>query len=594
MEPDTIPAIPPNGRPFAPPGAPHNGAPNSVHGVGAGQNGTGGVDSDRCPRHNALRLRYNGRAWCRFCENNNVRSLGLFRIFLNLSQWGLALCLPLLIVSLILLAPTNRVDNPKTKRVEYSLTRDYYQALAFPAAFAAAGIATMVGRTALQLRRARTPDPDDDLTHWYEPLHALRDWFLLSLVVSIPYGLAVRYLPPADNLFLFLLIRIPMLFVLCGIGLLLLDLIKVITPGAILPTRDRMPALLFYGALMSLAFLWTQGFLSNLALHRSDRSLLIWSICLTSLFALTGIATYVTAQFLIAKSDRAQLPAPATIAMVGPSNVGKTVFVARAYHLLGSVLPGNFSLAPTESSRISLGPILRRLEQDREWPYPTDRREISDLPFVLKDGLEELVRFHWMDLPGAAFTAPDQYVEARRAFNLHLENTDAVAFLLDARDLLKVRDYGELSYGHIYREVAERLYLRLKEIGPGARPVPLAIILTQCDRVDPKDRPALEHRVRTLSNYWKHLARQAGLSAPPIQIFRTAAVLLPYSRDGMRNHMPLGSEPLPSLNCREPLLWLAAKVLRNQVGVLESASGFSLGNDIQRIVVRLEMLARPR
>ncbi len=83
--------------------------------------------------------------------------------------------------------------------------------------------------------------------------------------------------------------------------------------------------------------------------------------------------------------------------------VGKSVFLSRSYDLMKkqSIHP-LIRMEPTEESEAALQDKLRELDQRRQWPFGDV--EVSKIPFRLCYGPYELVRFNWMDLPGAAFT----------------------------------------------------------------------------------------------------------------------------------------------------------------------------------------------
>jgi len=283
-------------------------------------------------------------------------------------------------------------------------------------------------------------------------------------------------------------------------------------------------------------------------------------------------------------------PIPATIALVGPSYAGKTVFLSRAYSLLRSVRGGFINLEPTPESNAYINRILDDLDKNRTWPPGSV--QASDLPFSLKYGMNEMVRFMWLDLPGKVFTDPDDpaYTLQVARFKQHLVNADAVAMIIDGEQLAQaVEGGGELLNQHIYKEVAEVLHKRLKEVGEGARSVPLAVIITKSCLASEASQRKFRAYVQDIINGWFLLAEQSGLGKrPAVKVFLSSAVV---TKRGQPNNPPLAPTPLMSEQCMEPVMWLASQIMRANMSLLDHAAGFHGRADLPEYILQLESLS---
>jgi len=432
---------------------------------------------------------------------------------------------------------------------------------------------------------------------WFHPTHALRDGAVIALLSSPVYGLLLYFgkdLPligvPQESVRGWLLLRAPVVFCTMFAALKSATYMKWVTPETLVPPVANDNAYIaWYGLLLVACYLPISNWFARFAWEQPGLGLLTAATTVAVVAFIVYLALRIYIQIQAAKLGGAHKgPIPSTIAIVGPSNTGKTVFFCRAYSLLQATRRGMVNLNPTPQSLSAISSHIDILENKREWPPPTVQAD--EVPFSLYHGLKEMIQFNWLDLPGGVFNQPNapQFQAQAQKFNQHLINSDAVAMLIDANDLVKGLN-GSMPYEQIYQEVTRQLYSRLQQVGQGARPVPLAIIVTQCCRVEPREVLLFPARLENLANLWQNLSVQVGLPRPPVKIFLSSAVV---NNRGKNNAVPAQPSPLRSQNCMEPVIWLAAQTTRLNMGLVDAVQGFSGKSDLQLAVLRLEALCR--
>lgn len=543
-----------------------------------------------CPVHRTNLVDYNGQQWCHFCAAEKHDYFEQFRRWFVFLQWGMVAAVPLCIVGLAALAPVSKVAASDTP------PQAFWWWLLLPTVFMTAYASVMLGHMTLRglfsvIRQTSR------LLPWFNPAYMLRDAWAIAIISSPVYTLLLYYgqsiphlIGAAESVNSWLAHRAWIILLINFLAILFLDRVRWINSDAILPHgSDRHRYILWYALISVASYLYIQHWLAALAMSQPGPGLFLVALGLL----LLCVTVYLVISVMLRLSARRvgggqQGPIPATIALVGPSNAGKTVFLARAYSLLNTVRAGMLNLEPTAQSKQAIDPILKELEDARQWPPGTVKA--ADIPFGLFYGLDEIVRFHWLDLPGAVFTNiedPRYQAEITR-FSQQLENADAVAMVVDAEDLAAALGKSSIRYEHIYYHVTKTLYTRLRNIGKAARPVPLAVIVTKSCLVEPSKRLRLPAALRNLCDFWRNLAHQGGLSSPPVKIFLTSAVVT--GRQG-GNSLPPQPEPLVSDHCVEAVLWLAAQTMRANLNVLDLASGFHGRSDLQSSILRLEATA---
>ena len=466
--------------------------------------------------------------------------------------------------------------------------------LLLPTTFLASCVALIVGQTTIRWYQQFTGE-HAVLLPWFHPTHALRDCAFVALLSSPIYAALIyfgRELPLIGTAQIsvrgWLLWRAPIVFLATFAALKFLVNQKWTTPDTLVPPVAKTNLYIaWYGFLLVVLYLWINGFLSRWAFSRPGAGILIAALVIGSIALVSYLAVRVLVRVQIDNFGALRKgPIPATIAIVGPSNTGKTVFFCRAYSLLGAVRRGMIGLNPTPQSMSAMATHIYELETRRKWPAPTVNAD--EVPFSLYHGLDEMIQFKWLDLPGGVFNQPNapQFQSQALHFDQHLINSDAVAMLIDANDLVAAAN-GPIQHEQIYQDVARRLHQRLKNVGVGARPVPLAIIVTQCCRVNSKDTLRFQSRLANLSSFWQNLAMQCGLPRPPVRIFLSSAVV--NSLSDSSNGVP-SKGPLRSQNCMEPVIWLAAQTARMNMGLMDAVQGFDGRSELQLAILRLEAL----
>ena len=549
-----------------------------------------------CPAHPAVTmLSYGGQQWCRFCAINKQRVVDDYRRFLMIAHWGLVASVPLFFFGLAAFAPIS----PFIPIGEQP--RSFWLWLLLPTTFLTACLALMIGHTTIRWWQRLSSD-SFLLLPWFHPTHALRDFTAVALLSSPIYAALIyfgRELPligaAQETTRGWLLWRAPIVFLTTFVALKILTHFKLSTPDTLVPPvaverQNRFIA--WYGIVLALCYLSVNKYLSQWAMSRPGSGVLMVAVAIGSVALVCYLGLRILIRLQATKLGAVRSgPIPATIAIVGPSNTGKTVFFCRAYSLLQTVRRGMVNLSPTPQSLSAMSSHIDDLENRRKWPPPTVQP--SEVPFSLYHGLDEMIQFKWLDLPGEVFNnpnAPQHQVNAQH-FDQHLINSDGVAMLIDANDLVAAMN-GPIKHEQIYLEIARRLHTRLQQIGPGARPVPLALIVTQCCRVGPEDLLKLPRRLANLENLWQNLAMQCGLPRPPVKIFLSSAVV--NDRSDPTNSVPsvYKERALRSRNCMEPVIWLAAQTARMNIGLMDDIMGLNGHSELQLAILRLEALCQ--
>lgn len=544
-----------------------------------------------CPLHpTAPLLSYSGQQWCRFCAANKQRVVDQASRYLTLTHWGIVASVPIFFVGLAALAPVI-AGLPVGEQ-----PRNFWWWLLLPTTFVTSCLVLLLGHITIRLWQ-RAKNASFALLPWFHATHALRDGAVIALLSSPVYAFLLYFgkdLPligvPQGSVRGWLLWRAPLIFCTTFAALKAATYLKWVTPETLVPPINNQDSYIsWYGLLLVGIYLPISSLFANLAVKQPGVGILTAAVALGLVATVVYLALLIYIRTQAAKLGGAHKgPIPSTIAIVGPSNTGKTVFFCRAYSLLQATRRGMVNLNPTPQSLSAISSHIDTLENKREWPPPTVQAD--EVPFSLYHGLKEMIQFNWLDLPGGVFNQPNapQFQSQAQKFNQHLINSDAVAMLIDANDLVKGLN-GAMPYEQIYQEVARQLYSRLQQVGQGARPVPLAIIVTQCCRVEPNEVLRFPARLENLANLWQNLSVQVGLPRPPVKIFLSSAVI---NDNGKNNAVPSQPSPLRSQNCMEPVIWLAAQTMRLNMGLVDAVQGFSGKSDLQLAVLRLEALCR--
>lgn len=541
-----------------------------------------------CPIHKVPYVAYEGEEWCKFCGNDRRRIIDILHGWLNICHWGLVLIVPLWLFASIANVPVT-ADVFVSGVGTADQPHEFWSKLIPIVSALSMWLAVIVGHLILRIfgrGKAR-------VSSWFNATSALRDMSVVALLVSICYTI-LFYLSTQVKLLSidattpvqWWCYRAPFVMLACLIAFWLLIKQRWVSLDALFPPgKSPSGYVILYGICDVVVYRGIQSISSRLAVWGVPSSAFAWASGLFIFF----LMLYLVVIFILRVGNlrlkqEAKLPLPLSLAIVGPSNVGKTVFLTRAYSLLrGVVGKGFLSLDPSQESLDLIEPTRKILEDERKWPGGTVG--VSTIPFKLTYGIKDLVTFNWMDLPGGAFTNPARYEAESAIFYEHLVNCDALAMLIDACDLKQSGD--EVPFEHIYIDVARKLFQRLESVGKGARPVPLAIIVTKSCRVDKSVLKSARPKLERIAGFWQTLATQCGLKSPSVQIFYSSAV---FTADA-ENNLPPEGKPLYSRNCMEAVIWLAAQTLRSNVSVLDSVSGFHGRSDLQKMVLHLETVS---
>jgi alpha-tubulin suppressor-like RCC1 family protein len=466
----------------------------------------------------------------------------------------------------------------------------------FPTCFFASLMAIIVGRWAINfLYRVILRRRAVSLVGWFHPTHLIRDAALIAIVVStfpaliITVGRGVSLLTSARELETWIITRAPIYFAISSIAFWLFGLVGQINRNALFPnTSFRYVWSIWYALLLVALYKVVQIPVIPLSQTRIGYIPLLLSAAIFLIFWIIHqikINDFRQKIKLVKDQLGAQTSIPATIALVGPSKAGKTVFLTRSYSLMQTVGSGLVTLGQTVESSATMGRLSNMLK-NREWPPGTV--EAHEIPFQLNHKGIELIKFHWLDVPGGIFTNPNSRNQdaALVRFKNQLGNCDALIMLIDALDLAKVNQDDFIPYQDIYQDQAQELFQKHKQLGNAARAIPLAIIITKACMVSKSQYPRMRRQVQTFAIQWKEIASANGLKAAPVKVFFTSAIITAENQDNSRPPVELKSE-----NCIEPMIWVTSQIMRTHIGALDVLTGFNHRSELQTSILRLEALA---
>ncbi|HET6387638.1 MAG TPA: hypothetical protein VFJ58_29980 [Armatimonadota bacterium] len=529
-------------------------------------------------------------------------------------QWGMLTTLLLFFFSVFVFVAGLRYSPGN------SAGRAFWFAILAPAGFIASVGATLLGRAAIGIQDyrpgwGRRPRRCPRLSRWFHPTHAVRDVTFIAAVFSLPYALLVaigqshHLIPVVSTLPGWLLFRLPIVLLLSVVSFFAVGAASLsigrrwqfLTRDAIIPhwNRGQLRASRWYvyytgwlGVTAFLTVLLIQPFLVGIARGRPS---LAWPILLLIALAAIQVAYWKThreLQDLAAALQPARVETvEASLVLIGPPAVGKTVFLERAYRLLQKPRRGGVVLEPTPESREELKEATRAIEEERRWAGGTV--SMTRIPFMLRYGRRPFIRFHWLEVPGGIFSQREEerYSADADAFDRELPEAGAVAMLIDGIELAQHSaghedDLAAVQHAQIYFEKISQFYGL--QNGRPPRNAPVAIIVTKWCRVDPRSKGACLRRLDQLLDEWRRDAEMSQLPCPLIRIFFTSAVIV----TGEENDLPQDrSQPLQSSRCVEPIFWLAAQILRENLGLWDLALDFEGRSPLQEIILELEARA---
>lgn len=521
--------------------------------------------------------------------------------------------------------------------------------LVFPSAFLGCVFGTVVGRFLIGRmgRRARS----FRLSRWYHPAFMFRDWFVISLLITGLYLALYHGLPsffpqlgqPQTQLFGWFAIRGSMLLASALVVLIFTDRFRrlpLVQPETILPRGGAQVLAL---PLIGLLMVGSTVFLGR-GLVAFVRGLPDLQGPMAAAAALLGVALtmyailFALAWVLNQRRPRLRLPIDVRLAMVGTKKVGKTVFLARSYAGLANYKAGKFSIGPTEECRRWINPLNRGMEQgivdvergsavpERVWPPGTVNA--SNIPFAVKERGSPALQFNWIDVPGGIFENYDdaeyldqhldggpppwpshltpfgaagvavspneqKFAAEREQFREQLKEANAVVMLFSAEHLGRVGSLEEYPLFKHYEQVVIDFYDLVEDSDREDDYVTVAIIVAQIDLIpDRSARRNIREMMQPLVEHWTEVAQKRGCRRPEVRVFLSSAVSNAVVTP-LGPRLPDVQVPLLSENCVEPILWIAAKVLRSQAVIFDDAMGFFVGqSDIHRLAIKLEDAAQ--
>lgn len=540
-------------------------------------------------------------------EPRTLKELELLRRCLTFFQWGIVFGLPTFAV-LMLFRWAGAIPVDVNARGETSHPFSFWIIIDPTTIFIACVLSSSASW--LLLRGLSWLNPRYfRIYRWYQSSSMLKDWVFMAFVIAFLYRLCIRLIEmrvlplveKAGTFSLFMSQRAPILLVGCLFALFLLYIMGLIQQNAILPERGpgRMVAITLYPATLLVVFLLIRDRIVDYVLSTenlaSNLIYLCLVVCATSIVMFGALTLLV--QISAGRLPRFQLPIPVKIAMVAPSEVGKTVYMARAYKELENLSTlSTISLVPTEESKQQLNPISNMLEGARAIPrrWPDGSVTCSNAPFQLRDALGTMMEFEWMDPPGGAFTYEeldpfdpkyDNFKEEYETFRDHLAQADAMMMLFRADDLKRASDLGKYPHFSGYKKTVADLYDRMKADNT-PRSVPLCIVVTQCCKVSSLDRLLFRGKLQDLVKLYKEYAVDNSLPSPPVKIYFTTAIIT----KGPNHDLPAWPTPLESENCVQSVAWLAARIMRSKVGLLDQARGFVTkpNSKFQQCITKIE------
>lgn len=452
----------------------------------------------------------------------------------------------------------------------------FYLLLIVPVTFLvtllASAVAGVLGRVTRRFSGRRV------MGYWYDPMHRAADTLLLAMAAACGYGAlwlangVLHFLgSPANREEDWFVRRFVFLAAAVGLGLWFLTRAGWVARAGFTPRRRLWFPAMLYGLLIPLFYLPAQSILiddlKGAALAKSVSS----SPTLFCLFASLAVALpgAVWWERLRLEQERAAARASGDmlgvlssgeietyVAILGPSQCGKSTFLACAHQLLKSLgaIAGEVSLS-TGAPGKELTELIRNIYERRQLRSQTVEPELNQL--VIELLYTAKIHVNWLDIPGGLISNFESYTAAnQQAFLDRLANAEALVMMVQASDLLAGQEIGHLS-----RAAARFQEGLTRQSGP-ARRVPLAIIVTQVCRLTAREQSALRRRHRQLLENviltWENGCRRNRMPAE-VRVFLSSAVA---TRAENNHQIPMEAGELVHDQVVEPLYWLAAQVTR--------------------------------
>ena len=265
-----------------------------------------------------------------------------------------------------------------------------------------------------------------------------------------------------------------------------------------------------------------------------------------------------------------QTPIPSTfvrdrIVVLGRSQAGKTVFIARLYHELWSKPQDWLSMrALSGPAHTTLMTMCGELANGR-WPLATTGQRYVDCELKFNSTVHRLTI---LDYPGEVFTKAfvegESDTDDTTTLLEHVDHAKGVILLIDPKNAVDSRDptkRADDDYG--MAAVVDRI-----RKFPGGEKVPIAIVMTKCDLHE--SMIVQLGGLKVFSEVYLHwIIRTAGNS---YKVFACAAVRLSKSSRSGNGAPELAKPPV---NVIEPLKWILEKLelhlARTQIAAQRSA-----------------------
>jgi GTPase SAR1 family protein len=239
------------------------------------------------------------------------------------------------------------------------------------------------------------------------------------------------------------------------------------------------------------------------------------------------------------------------VVVVGRTQAGKTVYVARLYEQLWNSRSGEVHMrALSGPPHVKFMQIISSM-RDGHWPDATGGKDYIDVEVTFA---RRKFRMTLLDYPGEtfskAFVMGQTDAEDTRDLVEHIDRAAGVILLIDPQNAVESRDQAKRADDDFGMQ---QVLHRIRSF-PSGENVPVAIVLTKTDL-----RKALVQSLGGLENfartYLSNLLRPAGKVS---KLFRCVAV---WSRASSRTGKAVPDLDREPVNLVEPLVWVLKKMI---------------------------------
>jgi hypothetical protein len=269
------------------------------------------------------------------------------------------------------------------------------------------------------------------------------------------------------------------------------------------------------------------------------------------------------------------------VVVLGRTQAGKTVFVARLYEQLWNSRSGEVHMrALSGPPHVKFMQMISSM-RDGRWPDATGGKDFVDVEVTFA---KRKFRMTLLDYPGETFSKAFVMgqTDASDTVDLveHIDRAAGVIMLIDPQNAVESRDQAKRADDDFGMQ---QVLHRIRSFPDGDR-VPVAIVLTKTDLRNQivKSLGGLEQFARV---YLSNLIRPAGEAS---KLFRCVAV---WSRISSRSGKAVPDMDREPLNLVNPLIWVLKKIVEIELMTAQKVQSAARTNQLDEVAQEALRLA---